>query len=131
MNNLFFSLSLAGPISPDFVPPYPTQQAQATDEGVQVVVQVLDGSGNPVNLRLTSSMTILLVRPSGIGIETPASYFSNGLDGQMAFTTGVSTPLGTGLDECGNWLLQAKIVASGKTQFTTVGSFTVNPNLGA
>ena len=131
MNSLMFSLSLAGPISPNFIPPYPTQQCQATDEGIQIVVEVLDGAGNPVNLRLASSMTILLVRPSGAGIETPASFFTNGLDGNMAFETGISSPLGTGLDEVGQWLLQGKIIVSGNTQFTAVGSFQVNANLGA
>lgn len=131
MSALDFSLQLAGPVSQDFVSPIPTQRCQLTDEGVSIVVQVLDSNGNPVNLRLTTSMVIILVRPSGVSIETKASYFTNGFDGKMAYNTGLSSPLGTGLDEFGAWAVQGKIVLSGNTQFTAVGSFSVDNNLGA
>lgn len=131
MSTLLFSLQLAGPVSPSFSPVLPTKRCQVSDQGLQVVVQVLDGDGNPVNLRLASSLVILVVRPSGVGIEVPATHSTNGLDGQMQFTTGVNSPLGTGVDEVGIWQVQGKIKVDGDTQFTSVGAFSAGGNLGA
>lgn len=131
MSALTFTLQLAGPISPSFAPPRPTQRCQLTDEGVSLIVQVIDSAGNPVNLRLASSKKILLVRPSGVKTEVSASYFTNGLDGQMFFASNQSVPLGTGLDEYGIWSIQAKITISGNTQFTATSAFSVGNNLGA
>ncbi len=131
MSALNFSLQLAGPIAPKFLPPAPTAQCQVTDMGISIIVQVLDSSGNPVNLRTASSLTIITTRPSGVVTETKASFLTNGFDGNMYFVTSPSSPAGTGLDEVGIWQVQAKIVTSGLTQFTTVGYFQTFGNLGA
>lgn len=131
MNSLVFQLKLAGPVSTSFVPASPIQQCQATDQGIPLVIQVLDGSSNPVNLRLASSMEILVVRPSGVRISSVASFFTNGIDGQMAIVSNASVPGGTGLDEPGTWQIQGKVKISGNTQFTLVGSFLIYSNLGA
>lgn len=131
MSALSFTLQLAGPITTVFVPPFPSQQCHVSDQGVVLVVQVLDSAGNPVNLRLASEFKIITVRPSGTSIETVASFATNGLDGRMELVTSASSPLGTGLDEFGIWYVQGKVKISGSTQFTAVGAFSVAENLGA
>lgn len=130
VNALTFSLQLAGPISGDFAPPVPEQRCQVTDSGISVVVQVLDSAGSPVNLRMATSKSILVERPSGVCVTAPASFFTNGIDGQMYFSTGPESPVGTGLDEFGVWKIQGRIVLGGNLQFTQVGAFSVGSNLG-
>lgn len=131
MNALSFTLPLAGPVNTQFLPPLPSQQCQATDGGVAIVVQAVDSTGNPVNLRNATKLTIITRSPSGITIETPATYYTNGFDGQMSFNTGVGTPFGAGLNEYGIWSIQGKFFISGNVQFTTIGLFFVGSNLGA
>lgn len=130
MNAMFFQLSLPSQTSPDFSPALPSQQCQATDQGVSIVVQVLDSSGKPVNLRPATGLRILVVRPGGAKASVPAALYGSGFDGQMAFSTGDGTPFGTGLDEPGTWLVQGKLTLAGSTVFTTVGAFAVLQNLG-
>lgn len=131
MNAMLFQLSLPGPIAQDFVPPLPSQQCQATDQGVSIVVQVIDTNGNPVNMRVASPLRIIVVRPSGNIAEVPANLYTNGLDGQIFFETGATTPYGAGLNEAGTWQVQGKFTISGETIFTTIGAFMVLANLGA
>ncbi len=125
-----FVLSLAGPISPNFVPVNALQQCQEFVQGTGVVVQVVDNNGNPVNLRSASGLSILLVKPSGTRVVVPATFFTNGLDGQMTFTTSLTVPANVGLDQVGVWSVQGRVVISGALQFTTVGYFAVASNLG-
>lgn len=130
MNTLNFPLNLAGPAPTVFASPYPTQQCQVSDGGIAIIVQVLDGSGDPVSLRLAARLEIVTVRPSGISLATPAHFFTNGFDGQMYFQTGVDTPFGAGLLEAGTWQVQGKFTLNGEIQHTAIGAFAVNANLG-
>ena len=129
MNSILFSLKLAGPVDVDFAPPLPTQRVQNTDQGISLIVQVLDGSGVPVNLRGATAQGIVLVRPSGVGVDVKAAFYTTGIDGKMSFVTGAASPLGTGLDEVGTWLVQGHVTIAGHTQFTEVSAFIVNANL--
>lgn len=131
MNTLTFALPLAGPISPLFSQARPSQRCQSTDQGVTVVVQVLDSSGDPVNIRAASARHILTMRPSGIAMPVPAALYTNGLDGKMSFDSAAVVPYGTGLSEVGVWQVQGKVVIGGNTQYTSIGAFQVNANLGA
>jgi hypothetical protein len=126
-----FALSLAGPVSPNFSPVLPVQQCQDYVQGTGVVVQVLDNNGDPINLRSATLLEILLVKPSGTRIVAPATFFTNGLDGQMFFSTSLTVPANTGIDQVGTWSIQGKIILAGATQFTSVGFFEVFSNLGA
>lgn len=129
MNVLTFPLKLAGPVSPNFTSTTATQQCQVSDGGIDVVIQVLDGSGVVVNVRPATKMNILVVSPSGVVSKVPASYFTNGFDGQIYFATGTGTPFGAGLNESGEYRVQAQIILSGNLLFTTIGSFSVLSNL--
>lgn len=131
MSTINFVLQLAGPITQTFSPSFPSQRAQVSDQGVSLVIQVMDSAGNPVNLRLASDIKMILVRPSGVSVEMTASLYTNGFNGQMSISTSAAAPYGTGLDEPGLWLVQGRITTSGNTQFTTVGAFAVDINLGA
>lgn len=125
-----FVLSLAGPVSPNFAPVLPVQQCQDYVRGTGVVVQVVDNNGNPVNLRSATVLEILLVKPSGTRVVVPATFFTNGMDGQIFFTTGLTSPPNTGLDQVGTWAIQGKVVIAGALQYTSVGFFEVFSNLG-
>lgn len=130
MNSLNFQLYLSGPTSTEFAAPAPSQQCQVSDGGVDIIVQVLDGVGNPVNLRLATGIKILTVSPSGISTATGAGFLTNGFDGQVVIATGLETPFGAGLNEHGIWSIQCKFSLSDNIQYTTIGVFQVNPNLG-
>lgn len=131
MSELNFRLQLAGPTSSLFAPPLPVQRCQVSDEGLSVVVQILDSAGNPVDLRGASSTRVIVVRPSGASVETNSEFYTNGLDGKIVLVTGTSTPYGTGIDEPGIWQIQGRITIDGSTQFTEVSAFSVYSNLGA
>lgn len=131
MSVLNFVLSLAGPLSTVFGLVRPSQQTQAYDDGVSIVVQVTDSNGVPVNLRPATKLKMLVTRPSGVAVELAAVFYTNGFDGKMSITTSDINPTGTGLDEFGTWQVQGKLTLDGATQYTAVGAFLVNPNLGA
>lgn len=131
MTALIFPLQLSGPASTIFASPVPTQQCQVSDGGIDVVIEVLDGNGNPVVVHGATAMSILVSRPSGATVLVPAHFFTNGFDGQIAFSTGSTTPFGAGLNEFGSWRVQGRIILDGDLLYTSIGSFTVNPNLGA
>lgn len=130
MSVLNFVLSLSGPLAVVFAPVRPSQQAQAYDGGVGLVIQVLDSAGVQVNLRPATSLRMLVTRPSGVVVNLPAVFYTNGFDGKMSIVTSAINPTGTGLDEFGVYQVQGKLVLDGATQYTTVGAFLVNPNLG-
>jgi len=130
VTELDFSLQLAGQLPQDFAPPVPTQGCQVNDQDVSIVVQVVDADGSPVNLRPASAKRILLQRPSGVSVSVDAAFFTNGLDGKMYVVSDPETPLGTGLDEVGTWLVQGFLTIGGSPRHTEVSAFLVLSNIG-
>lgn len=128
MGDINFNLQLAGVEPTNFTPTYPLQACRVADQGVRIVIQVLDGYGNPVNVRGASVKLIKYLRPDGTTYDAPASLLTNGLDGFIYFSSTSTKPP---FNQAGTWWVQAKVTINGNSQSTQWGSFTVQPNIDA
>jgi hypothetical protein len=102
----------------------PTNEIHRGDIGTVFKVTIKDSS---VVVDISSSTTKQLIfkKPSGEKLEKNASYFTNGSDGIITYTT-----VDGDLDEEGMWKLQGKIVLSGGNTFNTdLTSFKIHRNL--
>lgn len=128
MSDINFALQLAGPHELDFDPVSPVQSLQASDQGIRLIVQVINGAQAAVNIRAATTKTIKLMRPDGSTYDAAASLLSNGMDGKMYFLSSAVAPP---YDEVGEWKVQAKVVIGGVAQSTQWSSFLVEPVIDA
>lgn len=128
MNDMEFVLKLAGALPTDFNTVFPAMACRVADEGVRVIVQVVDSAGNPVNIRNADKKLIKLMKPSSVTCDIVASLLTNGYDGRMYFS---STELKPPFDQAGVWFIQAEIAIDSVQQSTKWGCFTVQPNITA
>src|SRR3990172_6653069 len=126
MSDMNFALQLAGPVQLTFQPVYPVQACRYADQGVRVIVAVVDGYGNPVDLRGASAKTIKFLKPDGTTYDATAVFLSNGYDGRVLFT---STSLLPPFNQAGAWWVQAAVTVGGKRQHTQWGAFSVERNI--
>jgi len=127
MSTINFVLQLAGPVSPSFAPAYPVQICRMDDTGLQVVVQVLDGNGNPVDLRSASTKVIKFLLPGEETFDVNASLYTNGMDGKLYATTTTTAPP---LDQTGIWYVQARVASGAQNSLSTSwGQFKVMSNI--
>lgn len=128
MSDLNFKLQLAGPHSIAFSPIAPVQSIRVLDQGIRVIVEVVDKDGLPINIRSATVRTIKLMLPDGSTFDTTGLLLSNGLDGKMYFTSSAVAPP---FNQVGTWLVQAKVIISGVAQSTKTTEFIVEPNIDA
>lgn len=126
MTDINFALQLAGPCSVEFTPISPRQCLREGDQGVRVIVQIVDGDSQPLNIRPATSKLIKLMRPDGTSQDIPGVLFSNGADGKMYFVSSAVLPP---FNQVGEWFVQAKVVIGGVTQSTNTASFLVESNI--
>ena len=127
MLELNFTQQLAGQLIANFCEPttiYPAQFTQAGDEGIRIIVTVIDSSGNPVDLSTATSKQIIVKAPDLTVSTLAAAFISNGMDGKMYIELD-----DTALTEVGYYFVQAKIVIGGQTKSTRVAGFHVKANL--
>lgn len=128
MSDMTFVLPLAGAAPTDFASIPPTMICRVGDEGVRVIVQVVDSNGEAVNLRGATKLLIKLLKPGGTTYDAAASFLTNGFDGRIVFTSTGSIPP---FDQSGVWFLQVEAAISSIQQSTKWGSFTVEANIDA
>lgn len=126
MTDINFILQLAGPCATDFTPISPRQCLREGDQGIRVLVQVVDGDGEALNIRPATSKLIKLMRPDGTSQDVPGVLYSSGADGKMYFVSSAVLPP---FDQVGEWFVQAKVVIGGVSQSTKLGSFLVEQNI--
>lgn len=126
MNELQFVLPVAGVVPLEFTPVVPGMNAQMLDRGLRIVVQMIDSNGLPVNIHTATTKLIKLQKPSGVKVDIPAAFVTNGYDGKLYFTT---TNLVPPLDQAGIWFVQSKIVMGTVAKSTHLGSFEVLANI--
>lgn len=120
---LEFTLQLLGPSTDPFQVPQDYQSCQVLDTGVQLVVEVTDQNGNPVNLKSASATVIRLRLPDGTLVDHAAIFLTDGTDGQVVYTTGPGD-----LPRAGTCAIQAKVTMSNSTKYTRLGHFNVLEN---
>lgn len=121
---LNFQLQVAGPLPNDFQADDNPQGCRDTNDGIQLVVQVLDQALLPVNIRGSSILQIKLRVPSGKTLDRLATLLTNGMDGKVQYTT-----VAADLVEDGLYRIQAKYVLAGDVKTTRWGQFRVGPNI--
>lgn len=119
---LDFTLPVAGPVSAelDIVP----QVCQEENDNIQLVVNVVDQAGNPVDVRESEETHLVLLKPDGTTLKRAATFLTSGVDGALQYTT-----VATDLIEAGTYQVQATFVIDSKTQSTRRAKFRVGANI--
>ena len=99
---------------------------QSADAGVKFIVQVVDQSGNPVNLSTATGLTCLLLYPDEqTEVSVAAAFNTDGTDGRLTFTAQAGS-----IYQDGFYGIQAQFSMSGGVTLTTVmGNFWAYPTL--
>ena len=119
---LIFQLQIAGPDAVDFG--VAAQACQDANDGIQVIVYVLDNLLNPVDLSASSATFLKFLKPDGSAVKIAAAFLTNGMDGALTYTT-----TETDFVQDGVWQVQAAFILAGDHKTTRWGSFTVYPNI--
>lgn len=119
---LNFTLPVAGPVSADIdcIP----QQCQENNDNIQLVVNVVDHEGNPVDIRESTEASLVLLKPDGTTFKFAASFLTSGVDGALQYVTSEKD-----LADVGTYQVQASYVIDGKTQNTRRAKFRVGANI--
>lgn len=120
---LQFTLPVAGPVTADFDSCLP-QQCQEDNANIQVVVNVVDHEGNPLNLMMATTKRLRFLAPDGTTFVKDASFLTSGVDGALEYTSGVAD-----FKEFGTYQVQAEYVIGGKFQTTRRAKFRVGENI--
>ena len=94
------------------------------DIGTQFKVTIKDGTSVVDISSATSTKQIILKKPDGTKLTNTATFFLDGTDGIMYYST-----VDGDLDVPGVWKLQGKVVITAGTFSTDVYSFKVHRNL--
>ena len=121
---LEFHLPLIGPRQPDFDDPRRAPSLQLNDAGIQLIIQVLDAQGQPVDISRATAKTLKLLYPDGTTADFSAAFFADGTDGRVVYITTSSD-----LPQVGLCFLQAKITMGNAPKATLWGQFWVNENV--
>lgn len=118
-----FNLQVAGQQQPEtFIV---TQNfCQIDNAGIQFIVQMLDENQNPLNISGATSIILAFQAPDGTQFNKTAQYLTNGIDGQIYYTTTTSD-----ITEAGTYYVQAQVTVGGSTLTTAWGQFQANANL--
>jgi hypothetical protein len=123
---LNFVLQLLGPASDPVVIPQDYQSLQQDDTGVQLIVQVTDQAGAPVNIATADVLTMKLLAPDGTPLDFTAKLLSNGADGKLYYVTRPGD-----LAQAGLYQIQAKVTMAGSSKSSRRGFFWSYPNVDA
>lgn len=102
----------------------PVPFCQIGDIGVQLVVQVTDQDGNPINLGPATDLKIKIGYPDGTTVDKGAIIFTDGYDGKLVYRT-----ITNDLTQTGTHRIQAKVTLGGAPKHSKVGLFEVNENV--
>jgi hypothetical protein len=97
---------------------------QAANAGIQFVVTVLDENQNSLDISGATSIVLAFQNPDGTQFTRTAQYLSNGIDGNLCYTT-----TATDFIEAGLCYVQAQVTIGGAILTTAWGQFEVNANL--
>lgn len=98
-------------------------QVHVGDIGTQLILTVKD-DGAVVDISSASSLVIIIRKPDGVSYEKSGTLLNDGTDGQMYYTS-----VDGDFNTAGNYKLQAKVVLSGATYYSSTASFKVYCNL--
>ena len=103
------------------------EEVHYNDIGTDIIVTVNDcvsGTATALDVSSASTLELILKSPSGTSSTKIASLNTDGTDGKIKYTS-----VDGDFNEVGAWRIQAKIIISGGTFRSDVGSFKVYENL--
>lgn len=100
-------------------------EIHVADVGTIFRVTLKDQDDVVVDVSAASSKLIILKKPDGTTVSKTASFYTDGTDGIIQWTT----TLITDLDQDGKWKLQAKITIASAIHSSDIVTFDVYPNL--
>ena len=101
-----------------------SNEIHKNDIGTVFKVTIKDGS-SAVDISTSTTKQLIFKKPSGQKLEANASYYTDGSDGIITYTT-----VDGDLNEEGMWKIQGKIILSGGNTFNTdLTSFKIHRNL--
>jgi len=124
MNNLEFTLRVAGPSTSEFHTAQSFQSCQDSNDDIMLTVTATDEGGLAVDLHSATDLIIAIMKPDGTMEEHDAVISTNGMDGRISYTL-----LAADLDQDGLYRLQAKFKIAGALKTSRWGGFTVGPNI--
>jgi hypothetical protein len=93
------------------------------DIGTRFQVTIMDGS-SVVDVSTATTKQIILRKPDETNLTKDASFYTDGTDGIITYTTTEGD-----LDVAGVWQIQAYIIIGSNKWHTDIGTFRVYPNL--
>lgn len=120
---LLFTLPIAGPVPADFEED-PPQSCQNSSANVALQAQLVDQSGDAIDLSAATALQFWLKAPDGSVRPVPAEWVSNGQDGRIQYVT-----TGEDLPQAGLWQLQAQATFNAQQLLTRWASFRADSNI--
>ena len=122
--NLTLPLITSGP--PPVGDIYAAPSIQQADAGVTFVAQVVDQSGNPINLSTATGLTFLLQYPDELtSVSVTGAFLTDGSDGRVTFNAQAGS-----LFQDGFYAIQFQFAMPGSISLTTVqGNFWAYANI--
>ena len=93
------------------------------DIGTLFTLTLRDGD-DPVDISAATEKVIIFQKPNNSRVEKTATFFSDGTDGKIKYTT-----ISGDLTPAGLWRLQARVVVPAGTWHSDVYNFIVHPNI--
>lgn len=103
------------------------EEVRYNDIGTVFLITVNDyvnGALSPLDLSSATSLQIILKSPSGLTYTKTASFYTNGTDGKIVYTT-----INGDLNETGTWNIQSKVTIPAGTFRSDISTFKVYENL--
>lgn len=100
-----------------------SNEIHTNDIGSKLLITVRDDN-QIVDLSDAAMLNIYIRKPDGTLLERVASLETDGTDGKMYYLTQNGD-----LDIAGNYKIQGRVIVTGGTYYTSMGSFKVHCNL--
>lgn len=94
------------------------------DVGTIFRVTMKDGD-TAVDISTATTKRLIFTKPDGVKVNKNTSFYTDGVDGIMQYTTTASGDL----DVCGNWRIQGYVALPSGSWHTDIVSFKVHDNL--
>lgn len=99
------------------------QEVHVGDIGTVFRITLYDGT-NPVDVSGATSKSLWFGKPSGVGVQKPAAFYTDGTDGIIEYTIQAGD-----LDMPGTWKIQANVTLTAGTWSSDIQTFIVYENI--
>jgi hypothetical protein len=98
-------------------------EIHVNDVGTQLIITIKD-DGVVVDISAASLLQIILKKPDGKSYTKTGTFYTNGTDGKMTYTS-----IDGDFNVPGNYKIQGKVTLAGGTYYSSISDFQVYCNL--